>query len=277
MTDEAERVPTDPRLSRRRRAVARLRRRRIAARIAVGLTVAVGLWLALWSPLLRVRSVTVIGARHTTSADVAAAARLADGDNLLLLSTPEVASRTEALPWVRRARVERKLPGTVRVTITERRPAMVFVAGRRRWTLDGSGRVLTEGRAGRALTVLAARDVAPVVVGRRIPGAAARAAVAAYRALRGPGRGRIRAVFAPSPERITFRLTDGTFVGWGSADRLASKRAVMRALLRRLRRAGRSAAYVDVSVPESPAVSDLPRHAAPLELLRARPAPSAAR
>jgi cell division protein FtsQ len=255
-----DRVPTDPRLSRRRRAVARLRRRRIATRAAIAIAIAVAAWVALWSPLLRVRALKVVGGRHTTAADVVAAAGVTAADNILLLSTSDVARRTETLPWVRRARVERKLPGTVRVTLHERVAFMVLAAGDGRWTLDRRGRVLTEGRAARGLAVLAVGETAPVGVGERVPGAAARGGLRAYRSLPRRARRRVQAVLAPSPERIAFRWATGTLVRWGSARHPKAKGAVLRALLRRLRQEGRTLAYIDVSVPENPAVrASVPR------------------
>jgi cell division protein FtsQ len=220
--------------------------------------VGAGLWLALWSPLLRVRAVEIMGARHTTAADVAVAARLSAADNLLLLSTGDVATMTEGLPWVRTARVERRLPGTVTVSVTERRPAMILVTEAGHWTVDARGRVLTEGRAGGALPELRTEPDQTTRPGEMVAAPAVRGALRAYRSLSRPARGRVDVVLAPTPERIGFRLETGTLVRWGSTERLESKGAVLHALLDRLRGEGRTAAYVDVSVPETPALSSVP-------------------
>jgi cell division protein FtsQ len=271
-----DRVATDPRLSRRRRTVARLRRRRIAGRVALAMAMAAGLWVVVYSPLLSLRAIAVVGGRHTTSGDVAAAARLGSADNILLLSTAKVAARAESLPWVRTAKVERKLPGTLKVTVIERRPAVVLEGGGRHWRLDRRGLVLARGGGARGLPVLAAGDALAVRVGERVPGSAARAALAALRAL-GPGaRRRVEAVLAPSPQRISLRFSDGTLVRWGSRAEGASKRAVLRALLARLRARAQMPAYIDVSVPVSPATSAL-APGARRDALRARPGPSPAR
>jgi cell division protein FtsQ len=259
----SERVPTDPRLSRRRRAVTRLRRRRIAARAAAACAVSAGVWLALWSPLLRVRVIEIVGARHTTAADVARAAGLDPADNLLLLSTGDVATMTEDLPWVRTAKVERRLPGTVKVSVTERRPAMILATEAGPWTLDARGRVLTAGRVGGALTELRASPGAAPTPGEVVADQAARKALRAYGSLRHGTRRRVEVVLGPTPERIGFQLETGTLVRWGSVERLRAKRAVLGALLLRLRREGRTAAYIDVSVPETPALSSAPLGAPP--------------
>lgn len=276
MSTETERVLTDPKLSRRRRAVARRRRVRWAGRVAVALAAVTTAWVVLWSPLLRVRAVEVRGARHTTAADVAEAASLGAEANILLTSTAEVAARAETLPWVRRAVVERKLPGTVSVTVRERRPAVVVVAGGRAYSLDRRGRVLARGRARPGLPVLVS-PATSLAVGELVPEGPARGALSAYRSLGRALRRRVTEVWAPSSERIGFRLADGTLVAWGAADRHVAKRSVLRALLRWLRNDGAGPAHIDVSVPESPAVSSSPPAAAPLDLLRARSSPTTAR
>jgi cell division septal protein FtsQ len=83
----------------------------------------------------------------------------------------------------------------------------------------------------------------------------------------GKVRDEIVAVVAPSFERISFSLADGTLIRFGAAERLDAKNEVLNALLKRLKEQGRSAAYIDVRVPTSPAV-------APRTSEAARPAPS---
>jgi cell division protein FtsQ len=249
----SERIPTDPRLSRRRRAGRRSRRRRALARAAVAAALALAMWVAFWSPLLAVRAVTVVGGRHTTTAEVAGVTRVV-GDNLLLLSTAEMAERVASLPWVRRARVERILPATVRVRVRERRAALVARVASRPWTIDAFGRVLAAGRPSTPLPALVGAVRGPVAPGAVLSGDAASAALRAFRSLGAALRQRVVALFAPTVERITLSLRGGTLVRLGAAERLRAKRSVLEALLRRLDRDGRAAAYVDVRAPESPAV-----------------------
>lgn len=252
------RVGVEPRLSRRRRTVARSRRRRLFVRSALALSLAVVLWTAFWSPLLRVRDVKVTGGRHTTAAEVRAAAGLGPSDNLLTLSTSAVARRAGGLPWVRRARVERKLPGTVKVTVVERRPAVILSMGARRWTLDARGRVLARGVAESGLPTLTTFEGDEMRPGALVRGGPAGAALRALRSLAPPLRKEIVAAFAPTLERISFSLRGGLLIRFGAAERLRAKSHLLRALLRQLRAEGRTAAYIDVRVPENPAVSNLP-------------------
>lgn len=268
----SERTATDPRISRRRRAVAKSKRRRLITGVASAATlVGIG-WVALGSPLLAVDEVKVVGGRHTTSEDVALAAGLGPDDNLLLLSTDEVAARAETLPWVRSAEVDRMLPGTVRVRITERVPAMVVSLGAARWTIDAHGFVLDSGAAGDELPILGGAETGDIEVGAQLMTPEIQDALKAYRSMSKKLRGKIVAVIAPSFERISFSLADGTLIRFGAAERLQAKNQVLNALLAKLSKQGREAAYIDVRVPTSPAIA--PRTAAPTPMPSATATPT---
>jgi cell division protein FtsQ len=252
------RVSTDPRISRRRKSVARSRRRRwlIAAAAVAG--VALLIWTAFWSPLLAVRHVRLVGAEHTTAGAVAAAAQLSTDDNLLLVSTSEIARKAETLPWVRAAEVDRKLPGTVVVHIEERRPAMVLSVDAGRWTIDGAGHVLGRASESHALPILSGFDPGQVRPGMSLGLPQARAAMKVWRSLPAGLADHVVALFAPTPLRVSLSLDTSTTVRYGSASATAAKNAVLKALLARARAQGSAPAYIDVRVPESPAVSSAP-------------------
>ncbi|MBA2312106.1 MAG: FtsQ-type POTRA domain-containing protein, partial [Actinobacteria bacterium] len=232
MTVDA-RVDTDPRISRRRRAVERSRRRRMLVRSIMVISTAFVTWSVLASPLLGVRHVQLTGARHTTADEISAAAGLVPGVNLLLLSTTEVASRVQTLPWVKSAQVERKLPGTVAVRVVEREPAMALSVGAARWTVDGAGRVLTPGEVGE-LPILAGTESGGVEEGVRLEAPGLRGALRAFASMPDGLRARVAAAFAPSAERISFSLDGGTLIRYGSAEQLIAKGAVASAVLQRV-------------------------------------------
>lgn len=251
----AARVRTDPRISRRRRAIAKGRRRRLIGSLAAVAVLALAVWIAFWSPLLKVRDVKVVGGKNVSSADVAAIAGLGSDDNLLLVSTSQVTAAVEELPWVREAKVDRRLPGTVRVRIVERKPAVVLSSGGDQWTLDRMGNVLTDGVATGGLPALAGIDLAGVSVGERVADPAMRDALAAWRSLSPKIRAQVAAVLAPTPERITLSFSDGTQVRYGAARSMRAKNQVLAALLAELRADGGAASYIDVRVPTNPAIS----------------------
>jgi cell division protein FtsQ len=250
----ASRVETDPRIRRRRRAVHRSQRRRLLVGATALLALVATIWTVLWSPLLSVQRVSVVGAENASVEDVTAATDLLEsGQNLLLLSTEKVARRVEALPWVKAAEVDRMLPGTVRVTVIERKPAMVLSLGAARWTLDKLGNVLEAGTA-KGLPVLAGVEVGRVQPGVKLLTEESTDALRVFRAMPRRLRSKVAAIFAPTTERITLSLQEGTVVRFGAAERLPDKLKVLEALLSRLEGEGRSAEYIDVRVPTSPAI-----------------------
>ncbi len=253
------RVNTDPRISRRRKAVARSKRKRWLLGVAILAALAAIGWAMFWSPLLDVREIKVLGAEFTTEDEVAEAAGLLKTEqNLLLLPTSEVVAKVEALPWVKSAEVDRMLPGTVRVRIVERTPMMVLALGAARWTIDAHGNVLSSGDAVDGLPVLAGVEVGDISPGLRLLTQEALAALKAYRSMPSSLSDDIVGVFAPTIERISFSLANGTTVRYGAAEMLDAKNTVLKVLLARIQAEGRGATYIDVRVPTSPAVSDKP-------------------
>jgi cell division septal protein FtsQ len=154
--------------------------------------------------------------------------------------------------------VDRKLPGTVVVRIEERRPAMVLVLDSGSWTIDGDGYVLAEGADGKALPILSGFDPGRISPGVRLELPQARAAMKVWRSLPGGLASHVVAVFAPTPHRVSLSLDTSTTVRYGSATAMAAKNAVLKALLARAQGEGSAPSYIDVRVPESPAVSSLP-------------------
>lgn len=139
-------VPMDPRIRRRRIDVRRDEGRK-RLRILLGCVSVVVLVLgavgAGRSPLFDVDYVDVRGADQTARREVVDAGGLGGHPALLDVDTAAVALRVEALPWVLDAVARREWPGTVRIDITERRPAAVLPATAGRWALaDRTGRIL---------------------------------------------------------------------------------------------------------------------------------------
>ncbi|MEA2434496.1 MAG: cell division protein FtsQ [Actinomycetota bacterium] len=204
--------------------------------------------------MLDVREIQVTGSKHVNGDDVESVA-LVRGDNLLTLSTAHVVERVETLPWVKSARVERRLPGTIRIRIEERRPAMILSLGEARWTLDAHGRVLQPGIADKGLPVLGGVAVGDVAPGASVTAPEARDALAAWRGLPASLRRQVIGIFAPTVERLTLSLDDGTLIRYGAAEAMEAKNEVLRSLLADLAAEGRNASYIDLRVPTSPAVS----------------------
>jgi cell division protein FtsQ len=257
------RVETDPRIRRRRNDVARSRHRKVLTVVVSLALLALLVWVAFWSPLLSVRDVKLTGARHTTAEEVAAAAGLGAEDNLLLLSSDEVVSAARTLPWVADAEVERRLPGTVKVKVVERKPALVVSLGSAHWTIDARGHVLETGQSEPGLPWIADVEVGDIKPGVKLDSPIVVEVLATWRSLPKKLAGDVQAIFAPTLERISFTLVDGTQIRYGAAERLDAKNKVLLAVRKHLAEEGRMTSYIDVRVPTSPAVGPPPPEIAP--------------
>jgi cell division septal protein FtsQ len=96
--------------------------------------------LAHW---FEVRNVSLIGARHVTRAEVLERLALRPGETLFSVTPSRLASQLQSHPWIREVTVSRWFPGTLRVSVTERRPAAVLKAPAFSLLLDEEGRVLS--------------------------------------------------------------------------------------------------------------------------------------
>lgn len=272
---EARRVRTDPRISRRRKAVARTKRRKVASALLGAVLMGAAVWGAFWSPLLEVRRVQVVGAKHTSADEVRAAVALGRDDNLLLVSTGRVAAAAEELPWVADAEVHRRLPGTVRIRLDERKAALVVVVATGQWTIDASGHVLEEGSVSDGLPTLTGAALGTLEPGDRLVTDDVESGLAVWGSLPKRIRPQVASVVAASRERVALVLNNGTLVRYGGPDRLGAKNKVLTALLARLSSQGRRATYIDVSIPSNPAVGPPPVTAAtPTPTAAASPTPT---
>jgi len=231
-------------LFRARRRARRLRSARPALVLAIVTTVVGGVvWVAYASPLLRLSSITVKGTSRLSVAQVLGAAGVHTGVPLVEVPVGAVRRRVASLAPVARVRVDRDWPNRLVIEVTERRAVAAVSTG-------GGARaevVLVDG----AGVAFATSTAAPAgLVDLRIPtptlGATSEAAAAAMQVwarLPAGVRREVRWLRADSPEAVSFELTRGSTVVWGSATDSSDKLSVLAALMH-------SAATVyDVSTP----------------------------
>ncbi|MCC7077809.1 MAG: FtsQ-type POTRA domain-containing protein [Acidimicrobiia bacterium] len=212
--------------------------------------------IVFFTPLLRVRSVEVVGAVHESSATVEEAAGVPLDGTLAEVAVGEIAANVEMLPWVRRAEVSRRLPWTVRIEVVERRPVALADVGGGRALVDEEGVVLEP------VTPDAPPPAGlPVVVGTEpLPRAGQRwGDEAGHKLVRTASR--IPVEFTPrvasmslENENLVIELVDGVVVRFGPPEGMDRKVEVLEAVLEDLARRQVAVTAVDVSAEGSPAV-----------------------
>ena len=186
MIKRVKRPPSGPPLRRRRPLLPRLRR--IALPVFVVLLVGAGyaafilnhspegrVWLAdagdralAFSAALGfvVNDIDVEGRETTDAATIMAAWAAARGTPILAVSPSRARQQLESLPWVRSATIERRLPGTLIVRLSERHPLAVWQHDGKLELIDRQGEVIAVKDLGRFAKL-------PTVVGERAAGHAA--------------------------------------------------------------------------------------------------------
>jgi cell division protein FtsQ len=239
----------DPRIRERRIEVKREAGRKRLRIIAVAMCIflAIGsVYLLVESPLLDVDHVRISGASRLDPAVVEQAAAVTHGSPMLRLDTGAVRARVERLPWVANAKVTRALPGTVKIAVTERVPA-VFVR-------RDDGHVVLVDASGFAIAVSDPPPDGPIEIRgvRRVPAVGATLAPAPVAGITrelpaalGADVGAIDVT-----DGVTLVLHNGGEVRLCTATDIAAKGAAASAVI--ASRSGAPFSYIDVCVPQSP-------------------------
>lgn len=259
--------PIDPRIRERRVAVAREQGRLRLHRLLVGLAVASGLGVlagAVYSPVLGLRHLRVVGAQRTPEHVVASASGLHRGEPLASVRAAAVAARIRALPWVAGVTVHVSWPGTVSIRIHERTPVATVPTDQAcgssacRAVVDAGGRVTAVVDVGNPLVgQTVAVDGVPAAGGpaTTVPDAG-RTAIGVAVALPPSLRPQVSAVVAGAGG-LALRLrsvgANPPVVLLGSADRLTDELTSAATVVAQVRPDGLST--IDVRVPEAPTVT----------------------
>jgi cell division protein FtsQ len=159
-----------------------------------------GLYAASASAGLSVQDVLVEGRTRTQPEAILATLGLARGAPILSFDPHAAKARLETLPWVREAMVERRLPDTVYLHLSEREPLALWQYEGKLAVIDRTGQVIAGAQAAAFATL-------PVVVGEDAP----RTAEALLRVLDSEPELRVRvaAAIRVQGRRWNIRLDDG--------------------------------------------------------------------
>jgi cell division protein FtsQ len=91
---------------------------------------------------LRVQDITIVGRANTPEPLLRAALGVSVGDPILGFSVEAARARIETLSWVGHVAVERRLPGTIYLALTERRPFAIWQDQGKFQLIDHDGAVV---------------------------------------------------------------------------------------------------------------------------------------
>lgn len=226
---------------------------KLLALLAVGALLFKGGEMMMQSRSLQLETFEVEGNTEgrVSSSQIIRATGVHPGQQLVGISTGEVARRLEKLPWVRQARVERILPSTLRIAVEERTPSLVIQTSQGPYLVDGSGLVLQQGSE--KLVSLEDVPVDQLAPGARISTPEFVHAARILGSLPQQIRSTVASVRAPTIDQIQIETAGGTVIYYGAAEQIDEKNFAAQTLLDRNSAGSASAGIIDVRVPSRPA------------------------
>ncbi|WP_370551713.1 FtsQ-type POTRA domain-containing protein [Clavibacter sp. VKM Ac-2873] len=227
-----------------RRFTQRARRRRAGLLGALGavLTLAIVVGIAVYSPLLALRTVEVEGAGRVSPASIQAALSDQVGTPLPLIDLDRVGEELRAFPLIRSYSTESRPPSTLVIRIVERTPVAVIQSGAGFDLVDPAGITIERATArpdGYPLIDLPSADFSSPRF---------QAAAAVLVALPSDFLPQVDSIQANTTDDVMLTLRTGKKVLWGSGDRSVDKAQVLQALVK----ARGDVGSYDVSAPDAP-------------------------
>ena len=213
---------------------------------------------------LTVADITVEGRETTDRETILAALAAGPGTPILAVSPTRVKEQLEALPWVRTAVIERRLPGTLYVRLVERKPLALWQHGGKLELIDREGSIIPVTRLDRFAKL-------PLVVGES---AASHAAELLETLASDPDlAARVTAAVRVGDRRWNLRIdnaidvllpADETASAWSQLARLERSSAILKreVLTIDLRLPDRLVLRVSPEPPKEPAISKRARQPA---------------
>lgn len=229
-----------------RRFTRSARRRRVIGLTSAGIVaLLIGvLAIAIFSPLLALRTITVQGTQKVSASAVRSALDNQRGTPLALLDEARIRSDLGRFTLIRSYSTQVVPPNTLVVRIVERQPIAVVANGSAFDRIDAAGVVLS---------TTSTRGGYPVLdVGGRKPSSRAfRSAVQVLLALPSTLAPRVQAISATTADDVRLKLVGiGRTVVWGEAVNSNLKATVLETMLKQT--ACKTQAVIDVSAPRAP-------------------------
>lgn len=249
------RIPIDPRIKQRRIALRRANGRRrlhlLLAGLGAGATIG-GALAILHSPLVRVRHLQVSGSTHVSSAEIARVAGVGSATPMVDLNPAKIQVSLERLAWISSAVVTRHWPGTVTITVLERKPIAQVLTSSGVWAeLDVSGKVLERSPSSWQGLVALVGFGSPGPPGSVLRGARRGLVVAA-----GIPRGalpQVKEVVQGPDGQVSLELAGHVDVRLGFPSEVKAKMAALVTMLAQVNMSGAKA--IDLEVPDAPTLT----------------------
>lgn len=171
------------------------------------------------APVFTVRNVNVEGNKIATVKDITDAAEIVEGENLLRLDTAAAANKVASVPWVQTVTVDRSLPTSVDIKITEREVVAFVKSAEGDRLIDSNGHefVIAKPPTGAVeITNIDSRDLEKAAIQRS-------SAVEILSHVNDRIRAKLVAIDASSQHNYVLKFRDGRTVTWGANENNEAK------------------------------------------------------
>lgn len=104
-------------------------------------------WLIFFTPTFVIQAITIVDAREHTAAAIQEQTQTYVGKNIFFTPTDVIAKQLGTnIPQIRTVHIERKLPGTLKVVVQEKTPALLLLSSRQYYFVDVEGIAYEEAR-----------------------------------------------------------------------------------------------------------------------------------
>lgn len=234
----------------------RLRRRQAIIWVVVILLIVslmAGSFIIYNSPVWRLKKIKVNGGKHITLSEIKNEAAIAPDTNLLKFPGAAVRGRLKKIAWIKEIKFSRRLPGTLIINITERRPFAEVVIKKDHYLIDRRGYVLGQGRKrlDRAVLIVNGLSFKKVKVGKHLASKPLKVVIKIISNLKGDLKNSLKSIAVPSIAKLTLYTKDNIEIVYGPAENMAKKNIVIDKILIK---SGDKIIYINITVVENPVV-----------------------
>lgn len=235
--------------------------RRLLLAIAVLFILAAGVvgGLVFFSDTFDINDVRVKGNSRLDAGYIRQLSLVDSYGSLLTLPVDNVARNLEQDPWIREARIGRRLPGTVDMVIVERVPMAMLDYGGTGFLVDDTGYLICASRPDESpeLPRVHCGDLPPPRISGRPSHAGVRDCLKVIASM-APETRDVLLLANPFDERgQVFQTRLGFNIVYGRASDLPKKNEALQVVTTDVKNNGRKISYIDVRVPDSPVIAPL--------------------
>ncbi|HHW09429.1 MAG TPA: FtsQ-type POTRA domain-containing protein [Firmicutes bacterium] len=217
--------------------------------------VVLALHVFLQSSFFRLEHLVIEGTDDLSAGDFLALTGVEYGQNLYDMNLPELEERVKELPFVLSVHIQRRLPGSLKVSVTERLPVAAVVAGGHFWLVDKEGHVIGPKAPTESFLVVTGPDIpSRLEPGEVIDSPALRTAFTLAGELPAHLQLELAEIQCAAGGGLYLLTRDGVMVRFGSLAQSEEKCAVLYQLLRHITANKEKPHLIDISNPAMPAV-----------------------